>query len=75
MDIYDQVEQISNKADFIQFLKALKNHLISHGAEWENDTLEMYLEGLYGYCYDTAESDELSWKAVAKMFIAAKVYE
>lgn len=74
MDIYEQSEKIKSQKDFILFLEALKKDFQNNKEEWENGKLEQFLEGLYGYCMDK-EQEELSWKVVAELLLAAKVYE
>ncbi|MCB9059859.1 MAG: hypothetical protein H6627_14935 [Calditrichae bacterium] len=73
MDIYEKVEDIKTKNEFVDFLKVLKKDLAYKSEEWANDNLEAFLEGLYGYSFDTKE--EASWKTFAKILLAAKNYE
>jgi hypothetical protein len=74
MDIYDKVEEINNQADFVIFLKSLKKDLKENKEDWENDSLERFLEGLYGYCMDKEEECP-TWKVFAELLLGAKVYE
>ena len=66
------------------FIEALRANLLSNPQEWENTTLDRYLAALSrwledcaGYYKGTGQSVPAtpSWKNVAEMLIAAKVYE
>ena len=76
--IYNFYQNIKSKSDFEQFLKLLVEDLKQNKSEWENDSLELFLDGLYGYNFDS-ENDlqkiEPTWKKFAEMLLAAKVYE
>ncbi|MFY0602272.1 MAG: hypothetical protein JXR03_21545 [Cyclobacteriaceae bacterium] len=74
MDIYEQAEKIENQQDFILFLKLLKDDFRENFSAWENENLASFLEGLAGYNMDK-EQGGISWKIVAEMLLAAKVYE
>lgn len=74
MGLYEIANQIETQQDFNVFLKALKRDLKSNSQEWENDTLESFIEGLDGYCNDKPQ-EELSWRIFAELLLAAKVYE
>ncbi|TRX00132.1 DUF7660 family protein [Flavobacterium gawalongense] len=74
MDIYDKVEGINNQADFVIFLKSLKKDLKENKEDWENDSLERFLEGLYGYSMDK-EEESPTWRVFAELLLGAKVYE
>jgi hypothetical protein len=74
MDIYKKAEGINNKNDFVDFLKLLNNDLKENNEDWDNNSLELFLEGLYGYCIDNKEQ-EMTWKEFAKSLLAARVYE
>ena len=75
MDIYDMATSISNKADFVEFLRMLKHDFLQNPAEWQNNTLPSFLEGIYGYCTDMQDVDAIDWKVVADILLAATVYE
>lgn len=77
-NIYDYYETINSKEDFERFLKLLVEDFEKNKDNWENDTLSLFLESLYGFNYDS-KSDPVeikpTWKEFAKMLLAAKVYE
>jgi hypothetical protein len=74
MSIYEQYKQIKSKKDFEIFLKLLVQDLKENKQDWDNDSLELFLEALYGYNFES-ENEEPSWKKFAEMLLAAKVYE
>jgi hypothetical protein len=74
MDITDKSEKIETKQNFIDFLDLLKKDFEYNKKDWENDNLEFFLEGLYGYSIDMRESNP-SWKLFAEMLISARSYE
>lgn len=74
MSIYEQYKQIKCKKDFETFLRLLVQDLKENKQDWDNDSLELFLEALYGYNFES-ENEEASWKKFAEMLLAAKVYE
>jgi hypothetical protein len=68
----------------VVFLEALAQDLKSRPAEWENNTLERYIEALARWVADSGgyyRGQGLdvpvspTWKNVAEMLLAAKMYE
>lgn len=74
MDIYDKAKSINGQQDFINFLNELRNNLSDKESEWENFTLESFLEGMLGYCSDK-DFDNFSWRDLAEILLASRVYE
>lgn len=70
--IFSLYEKIKTRSDFEFFLKELIKNLQQE--DWDNNTLPLYLEGLYGYNFDS-ENDPPSWKLFAEILLAARVYE
>ena len=85
MDIYDFAESIQTKQDFDEFLKMLNRDFISNKSEWENDTLGRYLDSMYGFSIsmdgyyqnkkELVDLNTPTWNMVAKLLLAAKIYE
>ena len=75
MSIYEVAENVKTRKDFEEFLKLLKTNYLSVKEEWSNDTLESFLEGLYGYNYDSNDDEKASWKLFAEILLASRVYE
>lgn len=75
MSIYEISKRIKTQSDFENFLKILKEDYLHNRKEWHNDSLESFLDGLYGYNYDSDENEKTSWALFAEMLLAARVYE
>ncbi|TRW88635.1 hypothetical protein [Flavobacterium sp. GT3R68] len=73
-EIVEIVDKITCRTDFEFFLQKLKENFGKNKEDWENDTLESYLEGLYGYNYES-ENDQPTWKLFAEILLAARVFE
>jgi hypothetical protein len=78
------VQAIASKADLVEFVRELDANLRLERAEWENPTLEAYLPALASWIEDSdgyyRNKGEMppaspSWRNVAEMLLAAKVYE
>ena len=74
IEIYDLFEKIKTRQDFEFFLKKLIIDFNDNKGDWENSTLESFLEGLYGYNYNS-DNDKPTWKLFAEIILAARVYE
>lgn len=74
MDIYQTAKDVRNKKDFEIFLGLLKENFENSRSDWENDRLDLFLEGLYGYNFGTDE-EQASWASFAEMLLAARIYE
>lgn len=76
-NIYEVYENIQSQSDFEYFLKLLVKDFSENKESWENDRLELFLEGLYGYNFESEKNpiENPSWKVFAEMLLAAKVYE
>lgn len=74
-NIYQLAQQIKNKKDFEIFLKELRDNFYNNKSDWDNDRLDLFLEGLYGYNYDSDNNEEATWEKFAEMLLAARVYE
>jgi len=84
MALHDLVSCVQTKADLVTFIEALREDFKTKPIEWENATLERYLAALaswledsagYYRAMDGAEPAVPSWRTVADMLIAAKMYE
>lgn len=77
MNISEMAESVASKDQLAAFVHALANDLHSHPEEWENATLETYLEALGVWLEVKGEGPAQTprWKDIAHMLIAAKVYE
>ena len=77
-------DSVGSRDQFVDFLVALRKDVVTHPEEWQNKTLDEYLEALSAWVQDMdgyyrnnnrpvpASPD---WKNVAEMMLAAKHYE
>ena len=84
MGITDIANAVRTREDFVEFIMVLKKGLIENPGEWENISLENYLEAMAAWAGDIEGyyqyrnepmPDSISWDIFAKILAAAKVYE
>lgn len=85
MGIHEAYEQIESKKDFEDFLRQFRQDLKSNANDWENLTLEDFLEALQAYTEDIEgyyknmnipfDDKRPTWKVFAHLLLGAKVYE
>ena len=75
IDLYEYVKIIETKQDFDFFLTLLLQDFQKNKSGWENDALESFLNGLYGYSSDKKIELQPTWRQFAEFLLAAKVYE
>jgi hypothetical protein len=80
----ETVDRIQSRADFVEFVGALIADLKEKPEEWENHDLASFLEAVKawvedmdGYFKNIGERtpDQPSWKTLAQILRAARVYE
>jgi hypothetical protein len=83
-ELIDKIGTLNTKEDFIIFLKLLVQNLRNNPDEWENKSLESYLEAAVSWTEDMEgyyQNNNLpipknvDWKVFANILIAAKMYE
>jgi len=84
-DLVEQAAAVTSRADFLAFLEALRLDLRHQPGEWENDSLDSFLDGLQGFASDmdgyyrnageAVDVDVITWRMAAQMLLAATVYE
>ena len=84
MDLENSIEEIISKDDFANFLNALNRDLMLNPDDWENTTLERFLEAMEAwlrsmesYSRNLKDQEVMtpSWKTFAKIILASKIYE
>ncbi|MEM1505494.1 hypothetical protein RG959_19000 [Domibacillus sp. 8LH] len=84
MELYKSIDSITSREDLARFISLLRIDLQNNKAQWENHTLERYLEameawviGMDGYYQNREEPmpEQPSWKTVADVFYASSMYE
>lgn len=68
--------EVKTKEDLIGFLISLRSDLKIHEKDWENPTLDMFLEGMEAWLTDTGcMTDTSIWGTFAIILSAGKSYE
>lgn len=74
-DLFKQTEVVTDKESFLKFLELLACDHRCNAKEWENLTIDAYLNAIKAWCEDNGESDSLDYRAIAKMLYMGKIYE
>ncbi len=77
-------ESIQSREDFVDFLHVLVKYLCENPESWENRDLASYLERLAAWVkvvdrvyriHGEEIPEQLDWKFIGGLFLAAKTYE
>jgi hypothetical protein len=69
-------ESKKNKEDLVSFIDELKNDFLTNKTEWENLSLDDYLEALKGWIEDTNSlPSNPNWSNIAEILMTGKFYE
>jgi hypothetical protein len=83
-DLEQAMGQVNDRLDLAAFILRLRADLLSDPDVWENPTLERFLEALSAWTQDMdgyfenrgeVTPSEPSWRLVADMLLAARMYE
>lgn len=76
------IEKIKNKSDFIRFLNLLSKDFERNPNEWENKTIQEFLEQMASWIedYSTCPVNDIKWdtidfKVLAQIVYMGKIYE
>lgn len=82
MNPFEMIELIESKEQFIDFLNSLSADSIENSNEWENNSIENYLESIAAWVdsYSSCPRNDIDWdkvdyKLIAKLFYVGKIYE
>jgi hypothetical protein len=82
--LHKKIEAISSKDALADFVAELRSDLETSGDSWENPTLDRYLEAMEawirdmdGYYKNSGQPvpESPSWRTLADILYAAKIYE
>ena len=83
--LVEKAEAIQSKADFDAFVQLLLRNYREYPDEWENNTLELFLQGLAGFVESMegyysnvgakVDLERPGWRVFADILLAARVYE
>jgi len=78
-------EKIKSKQEFVVFLRELHADYLQNGKDWENTSLERFLEAMIAYTEDiqgyyentnqNIDANKPSWKVFADILEGASIYE
>lgn len=84
MELHARVDSIETREELAEFVEALLSDLETNRDDWENPTLERFLEAMgawirampsaYGNMGRQLPHDT-AWRAVADILLASKMYE
>jgi len=76
MNLHEQLENIKTQEGFTAFLIELQNDFKTNQKDWENWTIDSYLESIASCIKDNNwNPDDLDWKFLSKIFLSGKSYE
>jgi hypothetical protein len=84
MELHEKIDSIVDNQDLAAFIEALRTDLITNSDDWENANLERFLEAMaawvrsMGNAYKNMGKEfpkQPSWKMMADILYAAKIYE
>jgi hypothetical protein len=84
MECVEQVKNIETRDDFVVFMQQLLRDRRQCPEQWENASLEAYLEAIAawvkdmdGYFYNRNEPfpEHLTWRNLGEILLAARMYE
>jgi hypothetical protein len=84
MELHEMIEKIKTKEELADFVEKLRMSLNVAPVEWENPSLERFLEAMEAWireidrCAKNMSDKDISnpsWSTFAKILYAAKVYE
>ncbi len=83
-DLFDFAKTVKSRDDFVKFVGYLNKDYQQKRGEWQNKTLEQFLDGLAGFANDMkgyyknmgeeVDVEKISWRMTAEMLLAATVY-
>ncbi len=83
-NLNDRVNDITDRAEFVSFVRALAESRNRDPAAWQNCNVESYLDAIaawtedmdgYFACAGDAPPDQPTWKVLGQILLAARVYE
>lgn len=81
MAVFDQIEKVTDTESFALFLNALAQDYKDNHDEWQNWSVDDYLESIAAWIKDSSDShgndefEQLDFKELAKIFYVGKIYE
>jgi len=84
VELYKEILKVDSQKDFVKFIKLLLLDFKKNQDEWENRTVDSYLEGILAWIDDMdgyfennniKKPENISWNFFANALYAARIYE
>lgn len=84
MEIYQYINNIKTKEEFMEFIKILQKDSYYNLQQWENKDISEYLEGIYSWVEDMdgyyknmkiKKPEHIDWNFIATLLYIGKIYE
>ncbi len=84
MEITELLDKVNTREDLIEFLHQLENDNRNNEEQWENVTIQDYLESISGWIEDMDGAyfnmnldvpHNINWNFIALLFYMGKIYE
>lgn len=75
MELHERIAAVRSRADLARFVEALQLDLDGARGEWENPTLERFLDAMGRWLDDVERPGPGSWADLAEALYAARGYE
>lgn len=84
MEFYEKIEQVTTKNQFLEFLNLLNKDFKLNVDEWENKSIDNYLEAIESWIEEMEGyyknnnlpvPNNIDWNFLATIFYVGKIYE
>jgi hypothetical protein len=75
MNLVEKLEHVSDHETFLEFVRALIEDYKNNELEWENGSIDAFLEAAVSWSADSRKVADLSWKTLAEFLYVGKIYE
>jgi hypothetical protein len=75
MSLVEKLELVSDQETFLEFAQALVEDYQKNGSDWENGSIDTFLESALDWVKDSGRISDLSWKTLAEFLYVGKNYE
>ena len=81
MQLYEQLETVTDEATFLEFVRALLSDRQTNAQAWQNDSIQGFLEASSSWAEDSdfgarqGLAAASTWKKFAVFLYSGKIYE